>query len=67
MPTEEQIKQLAYALWEQEGRPDGKDLEHYLTATRILEEQEAAQRRASAPQPAVPTTPSPRRPRSKKR
>ena len=41
MITEEQIKDLAHALWEQEGRPEGKHLEHYFRAKRILEEQEA--------------------------
>ena len=40
MPTEEQIKELAYAMWEQEGRPDGKDQEHYYRARQILEEKE---------------------------
>jgi hypothetical protein len=42
MATEEQIKNLAYAIWEQEGRPEGKHLEHYFRAKQILEEQEAA-------------------------
>jgi hypothetical protein len=47
MPTEEQIRELAYALWEQEGRAEGKDLDHYFTAKRTLEEQEAAEARPS--------------------
>ena len=42
MPTEEQIRALAYSIWEQEGRPPGKDVEHYYRARSILEEQEAA-------------------------
>jgi hypothetical protein len=42
MPTEQQIRELAYSIWEQEGRPHGKDWEHYYTAQRILEEREAA-------------------------
>ncbi|OGO39155.1 MAG: hypothetical protein A2147_02005 [Chloroflexi bacterium RBG_16_57_8] len=42
MPTEQQIKELAYALWEQEGRPDGKDEEHYYRAREILVDQEKA-------------------------
>jgi hypothetical protein len=45
MPTEEKIRQLAHSLWEQEGRPEGKDVEHYLTAKAILEEQKAPQGR----------------------
>jgi hypothetical protein len=54
MPTEEQIRQLAHSLWEQEGRPDGRDREHYLTAKGILEQQETAQGRAKARSRAAP-------------
>ncbi len=42
MVTEEQIKILAYSIWEQEGRPEGKHLEHYFRAKMILEKQEQA-------------------------
>jgi hypothetical protein len=68
MPTEEQIKQMAHSLWEQEGRPEGRDLDHYLTAKRILEEQEAAQKRPKAPRAkaAKSAKPSKRGPRAKK-
>jgi hypothetical protein len=31
-PTEQAIRERAYAIWEQEGRPDGKDLDHWLGA-----------------------------------
>ncbi len=41
MATFEEIKQLAYKFWEQEGRPEGKDVEHYLRAKAILDRQEA--------------------------
>ncbi len=37
MATEEQIRKLAYRLWEEEGHPQGKDVEHYFTAKHILE------------------------------
>ena len=37
MVTEEEIKKLAYSLWEQEGRADGRDLEFYFRAKQILE------------------------------
>ncbi|MDD5511122.1 MAG: DUF2934 domain-containing protein [Dehalococcoidales bacterium] len=40
MVTEEQIRALAYTIWEQEGRPHGKHEEHYLRAKQILEEKE---------------------------
>ena len=42
MATDEQIRSLAYTIWEQEGYPHGKDVEHYFRAKKILEEQEAA-------------------------
>ena len=42
MVTEEKIKKLAYTIWEQEGYPEGKDIEHYFRAKKILEEQESA-------------------------
>ena len=41
MATEEQIRELAYAIWEQEGRPEGKHVEHYFRAKQILEERES--------------------------
>ena len=37
MDSEEKIKKLAYAIWEQEGRPEGKAVEHYLKAKKIIE------------------------------
>ena len=34
---EEAIRERAYAIWEGEGRPDGKDLDHWLRAeTEII-------------------------------
>jgi hypothetical protein len=41
MITDEEIKKLAFRIWEEEGRPTGKDVEHYLRAKIILEEREA--------------------------
>ena len=41
MPTEDQIRQLAHSLWEQEGRPEGKDVHHYLAAKAILDKRDA--------------------------
>ena len=40
MATEEEIKKLAHEIWEQEGRPEGKDIEHYFHAKKLLDEQE---------------------------
>jgi sporulation protein YlmC with PRC-barrel domain len=37
--TEEQKRKLAYAIWEKEARPAGKDVEHYYRAENQLREQ----------------------------
>jgi len=31
-PNREEIAAAAYSIWEQEGRPEGRDLEHWLRA-----------------------------------
>jgi hypothetical protein len=31
-PREQAIRERAYQIWEAEGRPDGKDLDHWLRA-----------------------------------
>ena len=36
LSAEEQKKGLAYAIWEREGQPTGRDEEHYFRAERIL-------------------------------
>jgi len=36
VPTTEQVAQAAYLLWESEGRPQGRDLTHWLRAERQL-------------------------------
>lgn len=50
MVTEEQIRELAYSIWEQEGQPNGKDWEHYYKAKLMLEEREATASRTGEPQ-----------------
>jgi hypothetical protein len=40
MVSDEDIKKLAFSIWEQEGHPQGKDVEHYLRAKQILEQRE---------------------------
>lgn len=37
----EQIRQLAYEIWEREGRPEGKESEHWKQAERELRERMA--------------------------
>jgi hypothetical protein len=54
MVTEEQIKELAHEIWEQEGRPEGKDVEHYFRAKQILEEKENARVIELPPSPPIP-------------
>lgn len=34
--SQTKIAQRAYEIWEQEGRPDGRDLEHWLRAESVL-------------------------------
>ena len=51
MVADEEIKKLAFTIWEEEGRPDGKDVEHYLRARKILEEREAKRVIELAPVP----------------
>ncbi len=41
MANDEEIRRLAYSIWEQEGRPEGRDVDHYLMAKQMLEEREA--------------------------
>jgi hypothetical protein len=42
MATEQQIRELAHSIWEQEGRPHGKDVEHYFRAKKMLEDMESS-------------------------
>ena len=57
MVTEEQIRNLAHAIWEQEGRPEGKHVEHYFRAKQILEEQQETRVIELAPSPPIAELP----------
>ena len=57
MATEEQINELAYAIWEQEGRPEGKHVEHYFRAKQILDEQQETRVIELAPSPPIAELP----------
>jgi hypothetical protein len=35
-PAEAEIQHAAYLLWIEEGRPEGRDLEHWLAAKELL-------------------------------
>ena len=64
MATEEQIRALAYELWEQEGYPDGKGEEHYYRAKQLLEEQEAGSGVDFEQPPSVINLPPPKKRKS---
>ncbi len=46
MDREQEIRSIAYRIWEYEGHPDGRDMEHWLKAEAMFREQE---RRESEP------------------
>ena len=37
LAREERIRAIAYAIWEEEGRPDGRDEAHWLQAVELVE------------------------------
>ena len=47
-PSEEEIRNRSYYIWEEEGFPEGKDVEHWLRAKAELEAEAAAHRHALA-------------------
>ena len=49
MTGKQEIEKLAYQLWEQEGKPEGRALHHYFTAERMLHQQQT--RLPSSPTP----------------
>jgi hypothetical protein len=51
-----QIKELAHAVWQENGRPEDKDLDHYSRAKHILEERQVSSAIELAP-PQVPDVP----------
>jgi len=40
MNHDEEVRLIAYRIWEEEGRPDGRDLEHWLKAEAIWQERQ---------------------------
>jgi len=61
MITDEEIKKLASSIWEEEGRPIGKEVEHCLRAKIILKEREAKRILELAPIPPVVELAQPRK------
>ncbi|MBX7120910.1 MAG: DUF2934 domain-containing protein [Opitutaceae bacterium] len=44
-PTEQEIQHAAYLMWVEEGRPDGRDLEHWHAAREKLGHQHGHDKR----------------------
>ena len=53
MHHEEEVRLIAYEIWEQKGRPDGQDLEHWLRAEAIWEERQMYPSEETAGKPIV--------------
>lgn len=55
-PTEAEIQHAAYLIWIEDGRPEGRDLEHWLTAKEMLMHRHGrdARTRRRAPEVAAP-------------
>lgn len=67
--TEESIKARAYALWEDEGRPEGKHLEHWRRAAEegVASEEPAAAAPSNGAKPPVRRASKAKSPQSSKR
>jgi hypothetical protein len=67
MQHNEEIRLIAYHIWEEQGRPDGRDLEHWLKAEAIWQEKSGPQalpsRTAPAPRVAAEKKPASTPPR----
>ncbi|MBK9138468.1 MAG: DUF2934 domain-containing protein [Verrucomicrobia bacterium] len=47
--SEAEIARVAYEIWEEEGRPEGRDLEHWMLARKRLLAQLASPRAGEVP------------------
>lgn len=57
--SEEWIKNRAYALWEEEGRPHGKDAEHWERAANEYKSLNGAPKKAASPRKPKAAEPKP--------
>ncbi len=63
MPDDDRIRRRAHAIWEREGRPDGRQQEHWAQARREIEaEERTAPPRAAADASPTPAAPAPTAP-----
>jgi hypothetical protein len=60
-PAEADIQKCAYFLWLEEGRPEGQDLDIWLTAKELLKHRAASHRPELAQRRTVPVGPRGRR------
>ena len=51
MNRDEEIRQAAYKLWQEEGCPDGYDVQHWLKAETILLEENRPENETKQPKP----------------
>ena len=65
--TEQAIRERAYYLWEQEGRPHGRDIEYWSRAAAEAEAKPKRARAAAATAEAVPTKTAPMKATSRKK
>jgi hypothetical protein len=52
-PTEAEIQHAAYLLWVEEGRPEGRDLEHWHAAKELLCHRHGRDSRTRRPVPEI--------------
>ena len=56
MHHDSEVRLIAYQIWESEGRPEGKDLEHWYQAEAIWAETQSSQEAEAPAKPAVKRT-----------
>jgi hypothetical protein len=61
MEREEQVRRLAYSIWEEEGCPDGRNVEHWLKAEAILQTENGEKHRAEKQPETKPVPPQRKR------
>jgi hypothetical protein len=59
MEREEEVRSLAYTIWQEEGCPDGRHVEHWLKAEAILQ-------RKDGPEQSKPEVRPPQRKRARR-
>ncbi len=63
---ENTVRQRAHAIWEREGRPHGRDREHWAQAEAEIQAEQSGERKQKANRPAPTATPARKATASKK-